>query len=84
MGCTSSLRNEVIACLRFGAFGFEGAVLQLGRVLADREQELAYQSKYSKAVESLTANWERLVTFFDFPAEHWPDELTVHQEVAPM
>src|ERR1700676_3500194 len=24
-----------------------------------------------KAVESLTANWERLVTFFDFPAEHW-------------
>jgi len=30
-----------------------------------------YQPKYSKAVESLTANWERLVTFFDFPAEHW-------------
>jgi putative transposase len=30
-----------------------------------------YQAKYSKAVESLTANWERLVTFFDFPAEHW-------------
>jgi Transposase, Mutator family len=22
-------------------------------------------------VESLTANWERLVSFFDFPAEHW-------------
>src|SRR5271166_563698 len=33
--------------------------------------ELEYQSKYSKAVESLTANWERLVTFFEFPAEHW-------------
>ena len=30
-----------------------------------------YQAKYPKAVESLTANWERLVTFFDFPAEHW-------------
>ena len=30
-----------------------------------------FQAKYSKAVESLTANWERLVTFFDFPAEHW-------------
>jgi len=30
-----------------------------------------FQPKYSKAVESLTANWERLVTFFDFPAEHW-------------
>ena len=30
-----------------------------------------FQPKYCKAVESLTANWERLVTFFDFPAEHW-------------
>jgi putative transposase len=33
--------------------------------------EAEYQPKYSKAVESLTANWDRLVTFFDFPAEHW-------------
>ncbi len=33
--------------------------------------EAEYQPKYAKAVESLTANWERLVTFFDFPAEHW-------------
>jgi transposase-like protein len=30
-----------------------------------------YQAKYPKAVESLVAPWERLVTFFDFPAEHW-------------
>jgi transposase-like protein len=30
-----------------------------------------YQAKYPKAVKSLTANWERLVSFFDFPAEHW-------------
>ena len=30
-----------------------------------------YQAKYPKAVASLTANWERLVSFFDFPAEHW-------------
>lgn len=30
-----------------------------------------FQPKYTKAVASLTANWERLVTFFDFPAEHW-------------
>jgi putative transposase len=33
--------------------------------------ETEYQAKYPKAVESLTANWERLVSFFDFPAEHW-------------
>jgi putative transposase len=30
-----------------------------------------YQAKYPKAVESLTASWERLVSFFDLPAEHW-------------
>jgi putative transposase len=30
-----------------------------------------YQAKYPKAVASLVAHWERLVTFFDFPAEHW-------------
>jgi putative transposase len=30
-----------------------------------------YQAKYPKAVESLTASWDRLVSFFDFPAEHW-------------
>ena len=33
--------------------------------------EAEYQPKYPKAVESLSANWERLLTFFDFPAEHW-------------
>lgn len=30
-----------------------------------------YQAKYPKAMESLAANWKRLTTFFDFPAEHW-------------
>jgi putative transposase len=30
-----------------------------------------FQAKYAKAIASLTANWQRLVTFFDFPAEHW-------------
>src|SRR5712692_6683909 len=29
--------------------------------------EAEYQAKYPRAVESLTANWERLVTFFDSP-----------------
>lgn len=33
--------------------------------------ETEYRAKYPKAVESLTAHWDRLVTFFDFPAEHW-------------
>jgi putative transposase len=30
-----------------------------------------YQAKHPKAVESLTASWERLISFFEFPAEHW-------------
>src|SRR5262249_22085337 len=30
-----------------------------------------FKAKYPKAVASLVDNWERLLTFFDFPAEHW-------------
>jgi putative transposase len=30
-----------------------------------------YQAKYPKAVESLLTDWERLLTFFDYPAAHW-------------
>ena len=30
-----------------------------------------YGAKYEKAVECLTKDRERLLTFFDFPAEHW-------------
>jgi transposase-like protein len=31
----------------------------------------AYQAKYSKAVECLKKDREVLLTFYDFPAEHW-------------
>lgn len=31
----------------------------------------AYGAKYDKAVERLTKDCERLLTFHDFPAEHW-------------
>ncbi len=31
----------------------------------------AYGAKYHKAVERLTKDRERLLTFYDFPAEHW-------------
>lgn len=30
-----------------------------------------YGAKYPKALESLTRDQDRLLTFFDFPAEHW-------------
>lgn len=30
-----------------------------------------FSAKYPKAAESLERNWERMLTFFDFPAEHW-------------
>ncbi len=45
--------------------------------------ETEYQAKYSKAVESLTANWKRLVTFFDFPAEHWKHLRTTNVSESP-
>jgi putative transposase len=43
-----------------------------------------YQAKYPKAVESLVANWERLVTFFDFPAEHWKHLRTTNVIESPL
>ena len=30
-----------------------------------------YEAKYAKAADCLTKDRERLLTFFDFPAEHW-------------
>ena len=42
-----------------------------------------YQAKYPKAVEALTAHWERRVTFFDFPAEHWKHLRTTNVVESP-
>jgi len=30
-----------------------------------------YDARYSKAVETLTKDQDRMLTFYDFPAEHW-------------
>jgi putative transposase len=35
------------------------------------EFEAEYGAKYPKAVASLRRDFEKLLTFFDFPAEHW-------------
>lgn len=45
--------------------------------------EAEYQAKYPKALESLTANWERPVNFFDFPAEHWKHLRTTNVVESP-
>ena len=44
------------------------------RAAAEKEIEKfreEYRAKYSKAVETLTGDQDKLLTFFDFPAEHW-------------
>lgn len=38
---------------------------------AAEEFEAEYGAKYPKAVGSLRRDFEKLLTFFDFPAEHW-------------
>jgi putative transposase len=38
---------------------------------AGKEFEAEYGTKYPKAIASLRRDWEKLLTFFDFPAEHW-------------
>jgi putative transposase len=41
------------------------------RFAAEYQTKYPKETKYPKAVESLTVNWERLKAFFDFPTEHW-------------
>ena len=46
-----------------------------GRELAEEGIErfgAEYEPKYPKAVASLRRDQERLLTLYDFPAEHWP------------
>jgi putative transposase len=31
-----------------------------------------YQNHYPKATETLMRDWERMITFYAFPKEHWP------------
>jgi len=31
-----------------------------------------YQNRYPKATETLLRDWERMITFYAFPKEHWP------------
>ncbi len=38
---------------------------------AGQEFETEYGAKYPKAVASLSRDWEKLLTFYDYPAEHW-------------
>ena len=34
-----------------------------------------YQKSYPKAAETLARDWERMITFYAFPKEHWPHSI---------
>ena len=56
-----------------GALGFWKALRQAyGQTREQRcwVHKTAYRAKYDKAVECLTKDRDRLLTFYDFPAEH--------------
>lgn len=38
---------------------------------------------YAKAIEKLLADWERMVTFYSFPKEHWPHLRTTNVVESP-
>jgi len=42
-----------------------------------------YEAKYPKAVEALLRDEEQLLTFFDFPAEHWRHQRTSNVVESP-
>jgi len=42
-----------------------------------------YRKDYSKATEKLLADWERMVTFYSFPKEHWAHLRTTNVVESP-
>jgi putative transposase len=42
-----------------------------------------YKKSYPKAPETLLRDWERLVTFFDFPKDHWTHLRTTNVVESP-
>jgi putative transposase len=42
-----------------------------------------YRKDYSKATEKLLADWDRMVTFYSFPKEHWPHIRTTNVVESP-
>ena len=44
---------------------------------------LYYQKDYSKATQKLQADWERMVTFYSYPKEHWAHLRTTNVVESP-
>ncbi len=42
-----------------------------------------YRKDYAKAVEKLLSDWDRMVTFYSFPKEHWPHLRTTNVVESP-
>jgi putative transposase len=42
-----------------------------------------YRKDYSKATEKLLSDWDRMVTFYSFPKEHWPHIRTTNVVESP-
>jgi putative transposase len=42
-----------------------------------------YKKDYSKATEKLLSDWDRMVTFYSFPKEHWPHLRTTNVVESP-
>jgi transposase-like protein len=42
-----------------------------------------YRKNYSKATEKLLSDWDRMITFYSFPKEHWPHLRTTNVVESP-
>jgi len=42
-----------------------------------------YRRDYAKAIEKLLSDWDRMVTFYSFPKEHWPHLRTTNVVESP-
>ena len=63
----------------------QGAPVRPYYVKAGLEKEKAarYKDRYPKAVATLERDWERMVTFYDFPQQHWRHLRTTNPVESP-
>ena len=74
--------------MKFGVVTFPGSngdydAYQAACEALRAEFTARYRKLAPKAVERLSDDWERLVTFYQFPREHWPHLRTTNVVESP-
>ncbi len=86
----SEVRDEVVSALDKAESYLPALLVQIPYAGTKKEAEklrkrfaARYRSQFPAAVETLERNWDRMVTFYDFPKEHWKHLRTTNVVESP-